>query len=374
VINLYRRIRDWLLRLLGVASRRDIADMRAELHHLSQQLVRAADLSERALTQGLDRVDVQLGNHTRGIDGRLRHVERNVHSLVRREYVDQSALPFPHNVLSQRFREFSQNEEDGIILALVHLVGDTNRRFVEIGAGINGGNTGFLAESCGWTGLMVDKSPARADRLHARFAKYGVRTAGAWITTENINQLVSDNGLTGDIDLLSLDIDGNDYWVWQRLDACSPRIVILEFNAAFGPDRAVTAPYDPAFDRARFASVTRKYYGASLAALARLGREKGYRLVLVEPRGVNAYFLRNDVGPDIPAVAAATVHPDPAMDTQPLFDRMAEGGSRLSMWRAGRVEQPEVSSSRGHCHDPASNSSTTASVSLRSAITVSASV
>jgi hypothetical protein len=223
----------------------------------------------------------------------------------------------------------SQNEEDGITLALVNLVGDTNRRFVEIGAGINGGNTGFLAEVCGWTGSMVDGSPARADRLHARFAKYGVRTAGAWITTENINQLVSDNGLTGDIDLLSLDIDGNDYWVWQRLDACSPRIVILEFNAAFGPDRAVTVPYDPAFDRATFASFTRRYYGASLAALARLGREKGYRLVLVEPRGVNAYFLRNDVGPDIPAVEPATVHPDPARDTQPLFDRLSEGGLQL---------------------------------------------
>jgi hypothetical protein len=337
--RLYRRIRDWVLRLLGVASRRDIADIRTDLRRLHEQLVRATELSERAgrkrksaertLAQGLDRIDVHLGNPTRGIDGRLRHVERNVGSLVRREYLDQSALPFPHNVLSQRFRDLSQNEEDGITLALVHLVGETNRRFVEIGAGINGGNTGFLAETCGWTGLMVDGSQARADRLHARFAKYGIRTAGAWVTTENINQLVSDHGLTGDIDLLSLDIDGSDYWVWQRLDACSPRIVILEFNAAFGPDRAVTVPYDAAFDRGKFASVTRRYYGASLPAFERLGREKGYRLVLVEPRGVNAYFLRNDVGSDIPAVEAATVHPDPAMDPQPLYDRLGEAGLQV---------------------------------------------
>lgn len=313
--------------------------MRSELRDLRRQLARVGEQSERAqrkrksaeraLTQGLGRVEVQLGTHTRGIDGRLRHVERKVHSLVRRGYLDQAALPFPHNILSQRFHELSQNEEDGITLALVRLVGESNRRFVEIGAGINGGNTGFLAESCGWTGLMVDGSPARADRLHARFAKCGVQTRGTWITTDNINQLVSESKLAGEIDLLSLDIDGNDYWVWQRLDACSPRIVVLEFNAAFGPDRSVTVPYDPAFNRGAFAAVTRKYYGASLAAFERLGREKGYRLVLVEPRGVNAYFLRDDVGPDVPSSPAATIHPDPTMDTQPLFDLLAREGLSL---------------------------------------------
>ncbi|MDA1094285.1 MAG: hypothetical protein O3A25_13595 [Acidobacteria bacterium] len=335
----YKRLRAWALRVLGVPSREDIARLQTELRRLNRQLVRAGEESEReqrksksairVMTEGLDRVDVKLGTDTRGIDGRLRHVERNVHSLVRRGYLDQSALPFPHNILSQRFHELSQNEEDGITLAFIRQVGESNRRFVEIGAGVNGGNTGFLAESCGWTGLMVDGSPARADKLHARFAQYGVHTRGAWITTDNVNQLVSDSELTGEIDLLSLDIDGNDYWVWQRLDVCSPRIVILEFNAAFGPERAVTVPYDPAFDRGTFATVTRQYYGASLAAFERLGREKGYRLVLVEPRGVNAYFLRDDVGPDLPALPAATLHPDPTMDAQPLFDLLAKAGLSL---------------------------------------------
>lgn len=347
--NLCRRLRDWMLWLLGVASRHDIADMRAELRDLSQQLVRAADLSERAgrkrksaeraMTQGLDRVDVQFGNHTRGIDGRLRHVERNVHSLVRREYVDQSALPFPHNVLSQRFHELSQNEEDGITLALVSLVGDTNRRFVEIGAGINGGNTGFLAETCGWTGLMVDGSPARADRLHARFSKYGVRTAGTWITTANINQLVSDNGLTGDIDLLSLDIDGNDYWVWQRLDACSPRIVILEFNAAFGPDRAVTVPYDPAFDRASFASVTRSTTG-------RLWR---HWHVLAVKRDIGwSWSNRERSTPTFYGTTSDRTfrrsRPQPCIPTRPwtrsrCLTAWPKGDSRLSIWRVRRNKQ-----------------------------------
>ena len=298
---------------------------------------------ERELAQVLERVQTQnkaqaqiqarlarMQIGTNGINDQLRHVEHNVNSLVRHEYVDQVALPFPHNVLSQRFHVWSQNEEDGITLALVKMVGSTTRRFVELGAGTNGGNTGFLAETCGWTGLMVDGSQANAEQLVARFSQFGVVVKGSWITTDNVNLLVRDSGMSGEIDLLSLDIDGNDYWIWQRLDACSPRIVVLEFNPAFGPARAVTVQYDPAFYRPTFKDVRRQFYGASLTAFERLGREKGYRLVLVEPsRGVNAYFLRNDVGMGVPAVAPATIHPDPAMDAQPLFDQIATMGLTL---------------------------------------------
>ena len=82
------------------------------------------------------------------------------------------------------------------------------------------------------------------------------------------------------------------------LTACSPRVVVVEYNSAFGGDRAVTIPYDPEFDRHDYRFC---YYGASLAALARLGERKGYRLVTTEPSGVNAYFLRDDVEPSIPA-------------------------------------------------------------------------
>lgn len=367
------------LRVLGIASRQDIADMRRALAMLASELRRSTatkykaqerglalvlarlkrvqtqnKAQERELAQVLERVQTQnkaqaqiqarlarmktqiqarlarMQIGTNGINDQLRHVEHNVNSLVRHEYVDQVALPFPHNVLSQRFHVWSQNEEDGITLALVKMVGSTTRRFVELGAGTNGGNTGFLAETCGWTGLMVDGSQANAEQLVARFSQFGVVVKGSWITTDNVNLLVRDSGMSGEIDLLSLDIDGNDYWIWQRLDACSPRIVVLEFNPAFGPARAVTVQYDPAFYRPTFKDVRRQFYGASLTAFERLGREKGYRLVLVEPsRGVNAYFLRNDVGMGVPAVAPATIHPDPAMDAQPLFDQIATMGLTL---------------------------------------------
>jgi hypothetical protein len=242
-------------------------------------------------------------------------------------------------VLSQRFRVLSQNEEDGITLALVKLAASPRRRFVELGAGSNGGNTGFLAESCGWTGLMVDGSEARAARLVRRFSRYGVRVASSWITRDNVNDLVRDHGLAGEVDLLSLDLDGNDYWVWRALDVCSPRIVILEFNAAFGPDRALTVQYDPAFDRGAFKDVTAHFYGASLTAFEQLGREKGYRLVMGEPRGANIYLLRNDVAPEILASPVHAVYPDPLHDPQPLFDLIMK--AQLPLVDLG-VDSPET--------------------------------
>jgi hypothetical protein len=325
---LIRRARALVLRALGLPSRDDIlavvkrADaLRRKGKEIEHQLVGvAAELAE---------IRTQLGTPARGMDGRLRHVERNLASVVRHQYVDQTALPFPHNVLSQRFHLWSQNEEDGITYALFALVSATSCRFMEIGAGVNGGNSGFLAEVCGWTGLMVDGSAERVDRLTARFGRFGVRTQAAWITTDNINQLVVEHGLTGDLDLFSLDIDGNDYWVWRTLDACSPRVVIVEFNPSFGPTRAVTVRYDPGFDRGRYAAICPQFHGASLEAFVRLGREKGYRLVLVEPTGTNAYFLRNDVGVEIPAGAAEVLHPFPTESPQRLFDTVAAQGLPL---------------------------------------------
>ena len=144
-----------------------------------------------------------------------------------------------------------------------------------------------------------------------------------------MNQLARDYHLDGEIDLLSLDLDGNDYWVWRALDVCSPRMVILEFNHWFGAERAVTMPYNPEFTREKSALPTKRYFGASLAAFEQLGHEKGYRLVMVEPSGVNAYLLRNDVAPEIPASPARALHPHPDADAQPLLDQLATAGLPL---------------------------------------------
>jgi hypothetical protein len=126
----------------------------------------------------------------------------------------------------------------------------------------------------------------------------GVTAVHAWVTRDNINALVTSHGVGGEVDLFSLDLDGVDYWIWEAMSACAPRVVILEYNSMFGPERAVTVPYDEAFQRSRHHAM---YYGASLAAWVKLAARKGYRLVAVEPAGINAFFLRNDLAPHIPA-------------------------------------------------------------------------
>lgn len=227
---------------------------------------------------------------------RTRHLEPAVQALLRARHLEPDALPYPERLMARRFRLSSQNQEDGMTLALLNETGVRHRTFVEIGSGLSGGNSGFLARECGWTGLMVDGHEGHMVQVGRRFPS--VTAVAAWVTRENINEVITANGFGGDVDLFSLDLDGNDYWIWETMTACTPRVVILEYNSMFGPDRAVTVPYDPTFDRHRQHTM---YYGASLAACARLSERKGYRLVAVEPTGVNAFFVRNDLAPHVPA-------------------------------------------------------------------------
>jgi hypothetical protein len=253
-----------------------------------------ADVNRR-----LARIERQLASLEK-IWQRTRHLEPAVQALLRERYVDPASLPYPERLTARRFRLSSQNQEDGLTLALLNEVGVTRRRFVEIGSGLSGGNSGFLARECGWSGLMVDGHAEHMTQVGRRFPT--VTAVAAWVTRENINELITTNGCAGEMDLFSLDLDGNDYWIWEAMTACSPRVVILEYNSMFGADRSVTVPYDPAFDRHRHHTV---YYGASLTALTRLSARKGYRLVAVEPTGVNAFFVRNDLAPHIPACEPA---------------------------------------------------------------------
>ena len=254
------------------------------------------------LIKRLDSVVAQVG--ARGLKGDVRRLSIMMQAIQRALFLDPADLPYPYNLTARRFSLSSQNEEDGIIHAIFDTVGDGSRRFVEIGAGTNGGNSGFLASECGWSGMMLEASSRRTDRLKMRFEPMGVACLTDWAACENINDLIRDSGCEGEIDLLSIDIDGNDYWIWEAITACSPRLVIIEYNSLFGPDRAVVVPYDPEFDRHRFVEAAEGghyYFGASLQALSRLAEQKGYRLILTEPRGVNPFFLRNDVGQEIPA-------------------------------------------------------------------------
>jgi len=256
----------------------------------ARQVEQLAQINRR-----LERLEAQ-GETLHKIWLRTRHVEPAIQALLRARYFDPASLPYPERLTAQRFRLTSQNQEDGLTLALLHEAGPTTRRFIEIGSGLSGGNGGFLAREWGWSGLMVDGHSDHMQQVGRRFPT--TTAVAAWITRENVNDLITEHGFAGEIDLFSLDLDGNDYWIWEAVTVSSPRVLILEYNSMFGPDRAVTIPYDAKFDRHRHHSM---YYGASLAALTRLNARKGYRLVAVEPAGVNAFFLRQDVATHIPA-------------------------------------------------------------------------
>jgi hypothetical protein len=186
-------------------------------------------------------------------------------------------------------------------LALLAAAGGSGRRFVEIGSGSTGGNSAVLAYEFGWSGLMVDASRKAIDQLREQLRHNpGVIPVAALVTPDTVNPLLRTHGFTGDVEFMSIDVDSIDYWLFDALDACSPRVLVLEYNALFGSERAVTVP-----NRPKPSGAPKSYFGASLAALEKLGRTKGYRLVLCEDAGVNAFFLRRDVAPAIPGLAPA---------------------------------------------------------------------
>ena len=200
------------------------------------------------------------------------------------------------------FPVYSQWGEDGIIQYLLQRVPTERSIFVEFGVGdYTESNTRFLLQNNNWAGLVIDGSPdhtafIKKDSIYWRF---NLKVECAFIDRENINRIIAGAGISGDIGILSIDIDGNDYWVWQAIDCISPRIVICEYNSLFGPNAKVTIPYDAHFERTK-AHYSNLYYGTSLAALHTLAKEKGYALVGSNTAGNNAFFVRDDLLDQLP--------------------------------------------------------------------------
>lgn len=198
------------------------------------------------------------------------------------------------------FRVYSQNDEDGLLLYIFSLIGTTNKVCVDIGFGSpNGANTTNLIRNWGFTGFLIEKSGDKLREASYFFTNPATNECSskfkqAFVNAENINELLRQLQVTGEIDLFSLDIDGMDYWVWKSLNIIEPRVVICEFTPVWEPDRSVTIPYDPEFTRPH-----PNYWGASLAALVKLGHQKGYRFVGCNRYGYNAIFIRKGLGEDV---------------------------------------------------------------------------
>jgi hypothetical protein len=264
------------------------------------------------------------------IERAIRDLKQNVDlvpSVVRKLYLTDVTLEPPYDLQAERFSFSSQNDEDGLVLAIFKRIGATNRRFVELGCGMNGGNSGFLASELGWQGLMVDGRDDAIRKIVVRFTGHPVTARHQRLTREGINAFITEQGFAGELDLLSIDIDGVDYWIWEALTACNPRLVALEYNWLFGAERAVTVPYSAEFDV--HAIGNRSYHGASLTALVHLGRRKGYRLIATER--VNAFFLRNDVAPQIQEIDAARGYRAPLniSSARHVFDKLERAGLPL---------------------------------------------
>jgi len=238
-------------------------------------------------------------------------------AMIVNQYRLMKKLMVPGEMPSFRdvgFKVHSQFEEDGILLYIFSVIGTTNKRVVEIcaGEGIECMAANLIINH-GWEGLLFDGDKNNVDRginfyasNHSTFL-YPPIFKQAWLTRENINQLIAENGFKNEIDLLSLDIDGNDYYIMEAINVIKPRVIICETHNVIPSDLAITIPYKSDFNRMEdlhpdFASV-------SLLAMKTLLNKKGYRLIGSHRYGFNAIFMLNEVGKDyFPEVSVESVH------------------------------------------------------------------
>lgn len=222
---------------------------------------------------------------------RLYQIQEALGRIECRQTVDSKSID------ESEFKVFSQWGEDGIIQFLVNKIDITRKIFVEFGVeNYTESNTRFLLSNNAWSGLVID-----GDEENIKYIKTdpiywasNLKAVHEFITRDNINSILLDNGIDGDIGILSIDIDGNDYWIWDAIHVISPRIVICEYNSHFGSIAEVTIPYHPEFQREN-AHYSKIYYGASLSALNTLANKKGYALIATNLAGNNVFFVRNDL-------------------------------------------------------------------------------
>lgn len=237
---------------------------------------------------------------------RLSSMDTGIQMVLKNQYKMLSIDDLPKYSFDEvGFRVYSQNSEDGILLFIFSLIGITNKRCLEICAG-NGiqNNTANLIINHGWYGLLFEGNLKLVEegkqfyKNHPATFSFPPQFVHAWITKTNINNLIFDNGMEGEIDLLSLDVDGVDYWLWDALHIVSPRVVVAEIQCIWENEKSVTVPYADEFET-HLINGFGIYSGASLLAFVKLARKKGYRLIGVEKYGFNAFFMRNDVGIDL---------------------------------------------------------------------------
>jgi hypothetical protein len=227
------------------------------------------------------------------------------------EYENKRRLDDPAYLDRYGYKVYSEADEDGIIAEIFRRIGVTNKKFVDFGAG-DGllSNSHFLLHQ-GWSGLWIEGGKEACRKMTEAFAlpirQNRLKIVNAFITKDNINELIGGGGgINGEIYFLSIDIDGNDYWVWKSITCISPRVVMIEYNAKFPPDFEWIMEYDE-----NHIWDGDDEQGASLKAYENLGRELGYQLVGTSTNGVNAFFVKKELAKDLfpqPATAENLYH------------------------------------------------------------------
>ncbi len=255
----------------------------------------------------------------------VRVPQKQLYLDYRNRVADGKSLP---TYKEAGFSVYSQYDEDGITLYIFGIIGFKTYKFVDIGSGdcLYASNTANLVTNFGFTGLFVDIKPqyhARAKNFYKNYMFTSIfppQFYGDGVTKENINQVLTDKGITGEIDFLSVDIDGIDYWIWDAIEVISPRVVVIENHVEFGYNNVVV-PYDPEY---KFYDKHPHYNGASPIAYNKLAKRKGYHLVATNWYGFNTYYLRNDLAtsylPEI-SVDQVLAHPRNIKQMQ-IFDEM----------------------------------------------------
>lgn len=216
---------------------------------------------------------------------------REINEILRGLSVDAKRLePFVRKV-------YSQNGEDGVIQEIFNRLGIRQGRFCEIG--VEDGlecNTLYLIHG-GWRGWWIEGNVKRHDEIRTKFgpviANLRLGLIPEFVTAENINALFEKHGVDQELDFLSIDIDGNDVYLLEAMNA-RPKVICIEYNAKFPPPLSKKPVYNPA-------NMWRgtDYMGASLVALNEVATSKGYVLVGTELAGINAFFVRSDLTKDL---------------------------------------------------------------------------
>lgn len=206
----------------------------------------------------------------------------------------------PHlSLRASEFKVFSQHGEDGVIQYLLHLLPGIPDTFIEFGVqDYSESNTRFLLMHDNWRGLVIDGDAHAVNQIRKSYYywQHDLTAVHHFIMRESILPLIESNGFSENIGILSVDIDGNDYWILETIIGLKPAVLVVEYNSLFGPSRPISIPYQADFERYA-ADCSGLYFGASLSAFCHLASQHDYALVGCGRDGTNAFFVRRDLLP-----------------------------------------------------------------------------